>query len=133
MLLKSIRIKRGCASRFVPKPLPTLWARDAVLEPVGSNSVSSHSPRLQRPELADAYGSLYGVDMKLAEIEQEALALPDRARASLAAKLLDTLPPPGTDVSDEEVEERERELDSGQVAAISHEEFVRGVQQQRVR
>ena len=71
--------------------------------------------------------------MKLAEIEQEALALPDRARASLVAKLLDTLPPPGTDVSDEEVEQREREMDSGQVPAISHEEFVRRVQEQRGR
>lgn len=69
--------------------------------------------------------------MKLAEIEQEALALPDRERASLAAKLLHTLPPPGTDVSDQEVEQRERELESGQVAAISHEEFVRRVQQAR--
>jgi hypothetical protein len=71
--------------------------------------------------------------MKLMEIEQEALALPDRDRASLAAKLLDTLPPPGTDVSDEEVEQREREMESGQVTAISHEEFVRGVQEQRGR
>jgi len=71
--------------------------------------------------------------MKLGEIEQEALALPDRDRASLAAKLLDTLPPPGTDVSDEEVERREREMDSGQVTAISHEEFVRRVQQRRGR
>jgi hypothetical protein len=71
--------------------------------------------------------------MKLMEIEQEALALPDRDRASLAAKLLDTLPPPGTDVSDEEVEQREREMESGQVTAISHEEFVRRVQEQRGR
>jgi len=67
------------------------------------------------------------------EIEQEALALPDRDRASLAAKLLETLPPPGTDVSDEEVEQREREMESGQVTAISHEEFVRRVQEQRGR
>ena len=67
------------------------------------------------------------------EIEQEALALPDRDRASLAAKLLDTLPPPGTDVSDEEVEQREREMESGQVNAISHEEFIRRVQEQRGR
>jgi len=67
------------------------------------------------------------------EIEQEALALPDRDRASLAAKLLDTLPPPGTDVSDEEVEQREREMESGQVTAISHQEFVRRVQEQRGR
>jgi hypothetical protein len=71
--------------------------------------------------------------MKLVEIEQEALALPDLDRASLVARLLDTLPPPGTDVSDEEVEQRERELESGQVAAISHQEFVRHVQEQRGR
>jgi hypothetical protein len=71
--------------------------------------------------------------MKLAEIEQEALALPDRDRAWLVTKLLGTLPPPGTDVSDEEVEQREREMDSGQVTAISHQEFVRRVQEQRGR
>ena len=71
--------------------------------------------------------------MKLAEVEQEALALPEGERASLAAKLLETLPPPGTDVSDEEVERRERELESGEVPAILHEEFVRRVQQDRGR
>ena len=71
--------------------------------------------------------------MKLAEIEQEVLALPERERASLAARLLGTLPPPGTDVSDAEVEKREQELESGQVEAISHEEFVRRVRQQRGR
>ena len=71
--------------------------------------------------------------MKLVDIEQEAMALPDRDRASLVAKLLDTLPPPGTDVSDEEVEQREREMESGQVTAISHQEFVRRIQEQRGR
>jgi hypothetical protein len=71
--------------------------------------------------------------MKLAEVEHEALALPERERASLAAKLLDTLPPPGTDVSDEEVERRERELESGEVAPVLHEEFVRRVQGERGR
>jgi hypothetical protein len=71
--------------------------------------------------------------MKLAEIEQEALALPDRERASLAARLLGTLPPPGTDVSDDEVAQREREMDLGQVTAISHREFVRRVQEHRGR
>jgi putative addiction module component (TIGR02574 family) len=83
--------------------------------------------------VADCSGSLYLGGMKLAEIEQEALALPERERASLAVKLLDTLPPPGTDVSDDEVESRERELESGRVTAISHEEFVRRVQQERGR
>jgi hypothetical protein len=76
---------------------------------------------------------LYLGGMKLAEVEQAALALPEGERASLAAKLLDTLPPPATDVSDDEVEKRERELESGQVAAISHEEFLRRVEQERGR
>lgn len=71
--------------------------------------------------------------MKLAEIEQEALALTEDERATLASKLLDTLPLPGVDVSDDEVERRERELESGEVAAISHEEFVRRVQAERER
>ena len=71
--------------------------------------------------------------MKLAEIEQEALALSDQERATLAAKLLHTLPPPGTDVSDDEIEQREREIESGEVTAISHEEFVRRVQRERGR
>jgi putative addiction module component (TIGR02574 family) len=69
--------------------------------------------------------------MKLTEIEQEALALSESERASLAAKLLDTLPPPGTDISDEEVERREREMDSGEVTPILQEEFVRRVQKER--
>jgi len=69
--------------------------------------------------------------MKLAEIEQNALALPERERARLAARLLETLPPPGMDVSDKEIDQRERELESGQVEAISHEECVRQVQQDR--
>jgi hypothetical protein len=83
--------------------------------------------------VAGSLGILYLAAVKLAEIEQEALALPERERASLAAKLLDTLPPPGTTVSDEEVERRERELESGEVTAILHEEFVRRVQQERGR
>ena len=83
--------------------------------------------------VAVRHGRLYLASMKLAEIEQEALGLPERERASLAAKLLDTLPPLGTDVSDEEVEQRERELEAGSVAAISHEEFVRRVERERGR
>ena len=71
--------------------------------------------------------------MKLVDIEQEALALPERERASLAARLLDTLPPPGTEVTDEEVALRDREIETGQVVAISHEQFVRGVEAQRGR
>ena len=69
--------------------------------------------------------------MKLAEIEQEALALSERERALLAAKLLDTLPPPGLDISDAEVARREQELESGQVTGILHDEFVRRVERER--
>jgi len=71
--------------------------------------------------------------MKVEEIEQEALALSERERVSLLSKLLDTLPPAGTDVSDEEVEQREQDLASGKVSAISQDEFVRRVQQERGR
>jgi len=71
--------------------------------------------------------------MSLAEIEKEALALSEEERGRLAALLLETLPPPGTDVSDEEVWQREAEMESGRVQPISHEEFVRLVQQERGR
>jgi hypothetical protein len=68
---------------------------------------------------------------KVEEIEQEALALSDGQRASLAVKLLTTLSPAGADISDEVVEQRERELASGKVSLISHAEFVRRVQRER--
>jgi hypothetical protein len=71
--------------------------------------------------------------MEFAEIQREALTFSDRDRASLAALLLDTLPPPGVDISDQEVDRREEDLESGRVRAISHEEFVRGVRQERGR
>src|SRR5437773_10967241 len=48
----------------------------------------------------------YLLTMKLVEMEQEALALPDSERAALSAKLLETLATPGTDVSDEVFERR---------------------------
>lgn len=71
--------------------------------------------------------------MELAEIEREALTLSETDRARLAARLLDTLPPPEVIISDEEVDRRERELDSGTVQPISHEELVRRVMQDRKR
>jgi putative addiction module component (TIGR02574 family) len=71
--------------------------------------------------------------MEFAKIQREALTLSDHDRASLAALLLETLPPPGMDISDEEVDRREEDLESGRVTAISHEEFVRGVRQERGR
>ena len=71
--------------------------------------------------------------MKVEEIEHEALALTESQRATLATKLLNTLPPAEADVTDEEVERRERDLASGNVSAISQDEFVRRVQRERGR
>ncbi|HEY6169323.1 MAG TPA: hypothetical protein VI454_14880, partial [Verrucomicrobiae bacterium] len=68
-----------------------------------------------------------------AEIEQEAKSLPSRKRAALVAALLDTLPAPGADISDEVVARRDRELEEGQVEAIPHNEFVRRVARERRR
>ena len=69
--------------------------------------------------------------MSLKEIEREALTLSEADRASLVAILLNTLPDAGTDISDDEVLQREGELESGAVEPISHEEFVRRVQAKR--
>jgi hypothetical protein len=69
--------------------------------------------------------------MELAEIEREALSLSETDRARLAARLLVTLPPPEVIISDEEVDCRDRELDSGTVQAISHEELVSRVMRER--
>lgn len=69
--------------------------------------------------------------MKIEEIEQEALALPEQDRVALLSKLLATLPLADTAVADEVVEQRESDLDSGKVAAISQAEFVRRVQANR--
>ena len=53
--------------------------------------------------------------------------LPERERATIAAKLLEGLPAPDYDVSDEEVEERGRELESGTVEDISLAELKAGL------
>ena len=69
--------------------------------------------------------------MKVEEIEQEALALSEGDRGSLAAKLLNSLPVANGFASDELVELRDSELASGRVAAIPHAEFVHRVQRKR--
>jgi len=69
----------------------------------------------------------------LSQIQQEAAALSERERIDLVRMLLDTLPPAGTDVPDEEVALREQDLENGRVEPMSHEEFVRRVQQERRR
>ena len=69
--------------------------------------------------------------VKLPEIEQEALLLSDRERAALAATLIETLPPPVFEISDEEAMRRDAELESGAVKALEHDEFVRRVREAR--
>jgi len=69
--------------------------------------------------------------MKVEEIEQEALALSEGQRGSLAVKLLSSLPVAEVFVSDEQVELRDAELASGRVIAVSHAEFTRRVRRER--
>jgi hypothetical protein len=69
--------------------------------------------------------------MRLQEIEQEALALSDGDRAALAVVLLETLGTPETEITDDEALRRDAEMESGEVPALSQEEFVRSVQQER--
>jgi hypothetical protein len=70
--------------------------------------------------------------MSLAEVEKQAFALSENERARLAASLLETLPP-DTEISDEEVLQRDADAESGRAEEISHEEFVRRVEQERRR
>jgi putative addiction module component (TIGR02574 family) len=71
--------------------------------------------------------------MSLAEIQREAAALPQDERVALVCSLLDTLPPPDFDVSDEEVMRRLKDLETGATEPMSHEEFVAAVQHKRGR
>lgn len=71
--------------------------------------------------------------MKLQDIEREALGLNEPERASLVLSLMNTLVAVDVCVSDEEVDQREAEMDSGAVEPLRHEEFVRRVQNDRRR
>ncbi|HEY3854937.1 MAG TPA: hypothetical protein VGO67_11130 [Verrucomicrobiae bacterium] len=71
--------------------------------------------------------------MDAKQIETEALALPETARAGLVCRLLETLPSLGVEVSDEEVLGRDQELETGAVESISQAEFVRRVSAARGR
>ena len=69
--------------------------------------------------------------MSIAEVEKEALALPQHERARLIVSLLETLPPPEAEISDEEVLQRDADLEAGRVEEVSHEEFIRRVERER--
>jgi len=71
--------------------------------------------------------------MNLAEIEQEALGLSEAERARLVLALMASLKASGSEISDQEVEEREQELERGDVAPMLHDEFVKRVREDRGR
>ena len=71
--------------------------------------------------------------MKLQEIQHEALALSEQDRAALVLSLIDTLATPGAEATDAEVARRDEELESGAVTPMTHEEFMRRVQEGRGR
>ena len=62
------------------------------------------------------------------EIIAKASELADNDRATIAARLIEGLPAPSYDVSDEEVEKRRRELESGAVEDISLDELKAGLE-----
>lgn len=73
--------------------------------------------------------------MSLSEIKDALTALPDKQRGSLAAWLLDTLPPhSGEDAAAEGIVEaarRRKELDSGLAQPLSADEFWAAVDRER--
>lgn len=71
--------------------------------------------------------------MKLQDIEREALGLTEQERATLVLSLMNTLVAPDAGVSDEEVDRRDAEMESGAAQPMLHEEFVRRVQEERER
>ena len=76
-----------------------------------------------------------GIGTILASMEKEAviteaLALPERGRAEVAARLLQSLGGPGAAMTDaevlEEAKRRSAEMDEDPANSVSHEEFVEG-------
>lgn len=71
--------------------------------------------------------------MSLADVEQIALKLSERDRALLALTLLESVGPIDLDHAPDEAERRNREIEDGTVAEISHEEFIGRVNAERGR
>jgi len=72
-------------------------------------------------------------DMKLQDVEQEALGLIESERAELVLSLMRTLAAPEADITDEEVSRRDAELEAGTLEPMLHDEFVRRVREERGR
>lgn len=71
--------------------------------------------------------------MSLAELQKEALDLPENERALLAVSLVETLAPLDSEVSHDEVMQRDADLESGRTIELSHEDFIRRVESERGR
>ena len=69
--------------------------------------------------------------MKLSDITNEAKGLGEKDRAAIASRLLDTLSPPELGQADEEVDQRDQDLESDAVEPISHTELTRRVRAAR--
>ena len=74
--------------------------------------------------------------MSIDQIAPEALKLPTRERAMLAASLWESIEDPfelSVDLDDEAslslAEKRDHEIESGQVAAVSHQDLMRRLRQ----
>ena len=61
------------------------------------------------------------------EIVQRASALPEADIATIVTSLISSLPNPSYDVSDVEVNERRRQLETGEVEEISLKDLVTGL------
>lgn len=71
------------------------------------------------------------IGMSLAEVERIALELSEKDRTLLAATLLESVAPEFLNHAQDEVERRERELETGTVAEISYEELLKRVNAER--
>jgi len=69
--------------------------------------------------------------MSLAEVESQAKALSAEDRAKLIDALLDTLPVQHAEITDAEVDARERNLETGAARELLHDEFTAGVLRER--
>ena len=68
----------------------------------------------------------------IAEIEKQALSLPDQERAKLADRLIASLPPDFMYEEEiEEAERRSREMDEDPSTVLSHEEFFKFFEERR--
>jgi hypothetical protein len=150
----SERDRCGCWRRDVECQLaPGPWTLDSKLQTSGPDGVvlhpqhfahlvhqlelgiGNHQVRQRTHSRGLRAGNRKSIifDMKLQDIEQEALGLGESERAELVLSLMRTLAAPAEDITDEEVFRRDAELETGSVEPMLHDEFVRRVREERGR